>query len=574
MASGWPGGEGWQVSQKRPHPERGDGSVAEGGGVADDLFGLPGDADDETGGGGGEGALGGVGATGRVPTSSGGGGAGSRGGMSLGAYSAGAGAPAGAGTRATPASTTGRAGTVQARRPAQRSASGPLPTTLPQQPQQQQPQQQHLQQPHGHQRHQHQRHQHQRHQHQQQWPQLLPQQLLEPPPPQPPPQPPPPVAAATFHERLDAEGGGGGGAAQQCPPPPAASLVEAEQRLATAVVSCFVAASGALLDIVEGRLFREAGYRSFSNYVRGSLHLGVGLRQARSWVAAARFSRALPAGVPWPSCERQSRPVASLPRGAGVRAWVMALQRARASGAGSATGRLVAECAREVMQAAAGTDARSAESEPEPESGSGGGSGSESEEAGGAQLPLAPFTLSTSNEWYTPEHIMERVRALFAPGAIDLDPCSSAAANARVGALAYVDREADGLGQAVAWGGNVYINPPFGVRAGASMQGLFFERCVREYRAGRVAQAVLLLKAGVGYSWFRDVLQWPVCFVSERLSFVRQLPAAVGGELRWGAGVQNPHGSVVVYMGPSAGRFVRLFSDVGCIPGANAWAHS
>ena len=121
----------------------------------------------------------------------------------------------------------------------------------------------------------------------------------------------------------------------------------------------------------------------------------------------------------------------------------------------------------------------------------------------------------------------------------------------------------------------MFVNPPFGVSGGQSLQGLFFERCAREFSSGRIKQAVLLLKAGVGYQWFRSVMRWPVCFLWERLAFVQRQEDAAGeaGELQWGVRVQNPHGSIVLYMGPDAQRFVDLFSTVGSSPGAIAWAH-
>ena len=70
-------------------------------------------------------------------------------------------------------------------------------------------------------------------------------------------------------------------------------------------------------------------------------------------------------------------------------------------------------------------------------------------------------------------------------------------------------------------------------------------------------------------------MRWPVCFLWERLAFVQRQEDAAGeaGELQWGVRVQNPHGSIVLYMGPDAQRFVDLFSTVGSSPGAIAWAH-
>ncbi|PNH08171.1 hypothetical protein TSOC_005327 [Tetrabaena socialis] len=40
--------------------------------------------------------------------------------------------------------------------------------------------------------------------------------------------------------------------------------------------------------------------------------------------------------------------------------------------------------------------------------------------------------IGTSNQWYTPAVLHERVRAFFVPAALDLDPCTTAEANTRV----------------------------------------------------------------------------------------------------------------------------------------------
>ena len=123
----------------------------------------------------------------------------------------------------------------------------------------------------------------------------------------------------------------------------------------------------------------------------------------------------------------------------------------------------------------------------------------------------------------------------------------------------------------------MFVNPPFGLLRGSSLQGLFFERCVREVKARRIRQAILLLKAAVGYAWFDGVLKWPVCFVRQRLSFVRgpvDVPVVTGPAevLSWGTRTSNPHGSVVVYMGPNVERFAAVFGRIGAIPGATSWA--
>ena len=82
-------------------------------------------------------------------------------------------------------------------------------------------------------------------------------------------------------------------------------------------------------------------------------------------------------------------------------------------------------------------------------------------------------------------------------------------------------------------------------------------------RRGGVRQVLLLLKAAVGYGWFDAVYDWPHCFLSERVAFIEGGSAAQRRD--------NPHGSVAVYMGANVARFCAVFSQVGRIPGHNAW---
>jgi hypothetical protein len=130
------------------------------------------------------------------------------------------------------------------------------------------------------------------------------------------------------------------------------------------------------------------------------------------------------------------------------------------------------------------------------------------------------------------------------------------------------------------------MNPPFGTEGGVSLQGLFSDRCMSEYKASNVTQAVLILKAAVGYGWFRPVYSLPHCWLYERVKFVKGeatghcaapmeqgVTKQVTHGLTWGhKRVANPHGSVVVYIGPQAHRFARLFSSIGSIPGSHAWS--
>ena len=361
------------------------------------------------------------------------------------------------------------------------------------------------------------------------------------------------------------------------------SLKDAEECVAMAASGFFAEASCALLDIAEGKLYMAANFTSFYAYVRGTPCLGFGYKQALAWVAAARFIRSLPPGVPRPHYERQVRPLVRCDAGIARMAWDLAVRRG-AEGSVRVTGRLVAECLAELTATGAAGDESTEEEDAALAvvAAEAAGDAAEGSDGGrvvavgdvGVSVQRPVFLQSNSAEWYTPTHILDLVREVFSPGVIDLDPCTTAAANSRVRATRTYDAHADGLADESEWAGSVFVNPPFGLRGGHSMQGLFFDRCVREFYKGSIKQAILLLKVGVGYRWFQTVLQWPVCVLHERLSFVQPVTrqANATGELCWGARVQNPHGSIVVYMGPSVAKFARVFGRVGSVPGLNAWA--
>ncbi|GIM16161.1 hypothetical protein Vretimale_18811 [Volvox reticuliferus] len=237
------------------------------------------------------------------------------------------------------------------------------------------------------------------------------------------------------------------------------ALAAAEQRVAMAAAGFFVEAGLALLDIAEGRLYRLAGYLSFADYVESSSSvLGFGLRQARNLIAAARFVRNFPPDVAPPSCERQVRPLVGFHTDLQIRAWALALERAGGVGSMRVSGRLVEECLREVKgllaDAAMGPDVIATKHQRASPVHYGG---------------LHVFTRSETCEWYTPDFILDLVRELFAPGHIDLDPCSCAAANTRVRAISYYDERVDGLAEMNEWNGNVFLNPAFGMRDGHSL---------------------------------------------------------------------------------------------------------
>ena len=152
-----------------------------------------------------------------------------------------------------------------------------------------------------------------------------------------------------------------------------------------------------------------------------------------------------------------------------------------------------------------------------------------------------------------------------------MDTCSSSAArNCASTTLSYIQRSS--LASETAWRGRVFVNPPFGCQGGHSLQGLslFFSKAVKEFATRRASEVFVLLKAAVGYHWFRDVHSHPHVLFQERLAFwscEEQCGAPI-------ALLGNPHGSVGVYLGPNVNKFCKVFGLVGHIPEYNSWSYT
>jgi phage N-6-adenine-methyltransferase len=161
----------------------------------------------------------------------------------------------------------------------------------------------------------------------------------------------------------------------------------------------------------------------------------------------------------------------------------------------------------------------------------------------------AAYHKSESDEWYTPQEIVDSARAVL--GEIDLDPASCPKANERVRARAFYSRRVDGL--AHPWSGRVWMNPPYGNAA-----PVFAERLIAEYEAGRVTEAVALFNANAMSSlWFS-----PIYKLASALLITR-------GRLQFEAGdpsqaFSSPAtGSVVVYLGARPEAFHAEFAKHG-----------
>jgi len=165
-----------------------------------------------------------------------------------------------------------------------------------------------------------------------------------------------------------------------------------------------------------------------------------------------------------------------------------------------------------------------------------------------ASKNVAALTKSESNEWYTPPRYIEAVRRVL--GGFDLDPASSADANAVIQAARYFTEEDDGLKQE--WKGRVWMNPPYG-RLAAS----FVVRLAEQYGAGNVSAAVVLLSsASTSTTWFRSLWRAgpALCFTDHRINF-----NGVKG---------NTTGSIFTYLGPDRATFKAEFAQFGMVVAA------
>jgi phage N-6-adenine-methyltransferase len=156
-----------------------------------------------------------------------------------------------------------------------------------------------------------------------------------------------------------------------------------------------------------------------------------------------------------------------------------------------------------------------------------------------------PIKNKSSDNWYTPPHIVELVVQVL--GKIDLDPCAEV--GCRIPASTHYTCIDNGLTRT--WHGRVFLNPPY------SRPGKWITKLSEEITVGRVKSAIALVPASTDTGWLSPVLATqPVCFWKGRIKFLDtnyepKLPA------------RQSH--CLVYWGSQNERFKEVFDAYGVV---------
>jgi len=264
----------------------------------------------------------------------------------------------------------------------------------------------------------------------------------------------------------------------------------------------FVDVGTALLEIRDERLYRK-DYGTFEDYCRErwNMERANAYRLIESSKVILNLS---PTGDILPANERQARPLAQLEPDQQREAWQRVIERASDE---KITAAHVQSVVDEIKQPS----------------------------------KMDVHYSSESNEWNTPKDIIDRV--ILVMGRVDIDPCSNSKDNPSVPAGIHFTQEDNGLIQP--WEGKVYMNPPYGREIGDWTSYL-----KEQYEFGRITEAIALVPSRTDTEWFRELSEYPRCFIWGRLKF---------------SGFDNaaPFPSMAVYFGRDIDKFISVFKDIG-----------
>lgn len=151
--------------------------------------------------------------------------------------------------------------------------------------------------------------------------------------------------------------------------------------------------------------------------------------------------------------------------------------------------------------------------------------------------------MNQNDEWYTPLHVLEKVKMVL--GHIDIDPASNAIAQKNVQAKKYFTAENSGLDKD--WVGKIWCNPPYS----AKLLKHFTRKFAEEYQKGNMVEGIMLTNQGTDTIWNIPLQAGVHAYTNGRLAFIRP----DGSTDRKGS-----RGQLFTYFGPNHKKFIEVFT--------------
>lgn len=154
--------------------------------------------------------------------------------------------------------------------------------------------------------------------------------------------------------------------------------------------------------------------------------------------------------------------------------------------------------------------------------------------------------MNQNNEWYTPQHILARVRATM--GHIDLDVASCDIAQRFVKADIYYTQENSALLKS--WHGRVWMNPPYS----NALIKRFTKRLNEQYQHGKVTEFICLTNSGTDTLWNKPLQSHTQIYTNGRIRFIQP-----NGTMK----AAGSRGQCFTYAGPNKELFLHTFLKDG-----------
>lgn len=151
---------------------------------------------------------------------------------------------------------------------------------------------------------------------------------------------------------------------------------------------------------------------------------------------------------------------------------------------------------------------------------------------------------NNNNEWYTPLHVIHKVREVFGK-TIDLDPCSTREANLRIKADKFFNKEINCLN--TEWYGKVFMNPPYS----GNLLIHVLKKAVQQYRKGNIEEIIILTNSGTDTKWNQELKNGIQAYTVGRIKFIYPDGTQAGTPSR---------GQVFTYYGDDTEKFIEVFT--------------